>query len=170
MTVATSTVGGGGGAAALPALQPPRTRSEPDTRTPRNVTRCMRHSGSSHQTRNARSIRRRYRVSTTPWRRTCRIGAHRATSEDLLDGVNRPLGANLSDADREQTIDERVLLCGRLEPWHRAEIVVRVVAHAGERHVNQAAVVSLERDAQVESEGSVAPSGDPVAAAGEHLA
>ena len=70
----------------------------------------------------------------------------------------------------EQTIEECVLWRGGLEARQRAKVVIRVVAHAGERHVNQGAVIRLERHPQIEVERSVGPRGHPVAAAGEHLA
>src|SRR5262245_45415207 len=75
---------------------------------------------------------------------------HSGKSEDLLDDVNRPIGANLPHADGEQTVEERVLGRRRFETWRCAQIAVRVIAHPPERHVNQRAVVSLERDAQIE--------------------
>src|SRR4026209_1327618 len=89
------------------------------------------------------------------------------SSKNLFDDVNRTLGANLSDADRKKTIEERVLRRRGLETWQRSEIVVRIIAHARECHVNRGAVVCPERDPQVEPEGSVGKTFDPVAAAGE---
>src|SRR4029434_10193897 len=65
-------------------------------------------------------------------------------SENLLDEMNRSVRAYLPDADCNETIEERVLRHGGLEARHRAEVMVRVVAHTGERHVNQAFVVGLE--------------------------
>src|SRR5438093_9035040 len=84
--------------------------------------------------------------------------------------MNRALGAKLRAADGKETIEESVLRRGGLKTWHRTEVVVRIVAHAGKRHVNQLAVVGLERDPQIERERSVLVSGHPVATAGEHLA
>src|SRR4051812_49893613 len=69
-------------------------------------------------------------------------------SQNLLDEMHRSLSADFADADGKQTIEERVVRRGGLETAHGAEIVVRVVAHAGECHVNQAAIVGLERDPQ----------------------
>ena len=37
------------------------------------------------------------------------------TSENLLDDMNRPVRANLPNADCKETIEERVLRCGSLE-------------------------------------------------------
>ena len=68
-------------------------------------------------------------------------------SEDFFDDVNRPIGADFPDANGDQAIEEGVLRRGRFETWRRAEIVVRVVPHAGERHVNQGPVVGFECDA-----------------------
>ena len=42
--------------------------------------------------------------------------------------MHRTVRTNLSDADGEQTIEERVLRLGGLEPRHGVEIVGRVVA------------------------------------------
>src|SRR5262245_6446090 len=84
--------------------------------------------------------------------------------------MNRALRANLPDADCKETIEKRVLRRGGLEAGRRTKIAVRVVAHAGERHMNEAAVVGLERDSQVERKGAVGAGCDLVAAAGEHLA
>src|SRR5207247_9920295 len=61
-------------------------------------------------------------------------------SEHLLDSVNRPVRTDLSYAHGEQAIEERVLRRGGLEARQRAQVVVRVVAHARERHVDQRAV------------------------------
>src|SRR5207248_11398266 len=94
----------------------------------------------------------------------------RASSENLLDDMNWTLGAKLRAADGKKLIEEGVLRRGGLKTWHRTEVVVRIVAHAGKRHVNQFAVVGLERDPQIERERSVLVSGNPVAAASEHLA
>src|SRR5262247_2950101 len=84
--------------------------------------------------------------------------------------MNRPVGADLANANREETIEERVLRRGGLESRERAEIVILIVAHAGKRHVNQSAVFGLERDPEIEREGSIRSSRHPVAAASEHTA
>src|SRR5260370_39151174 len=106
------------------------------------------------------------------WLATLVVGSGRPgpSSEELHDDMNRAVSANLSRADGKDTIEERVSRRGGLETRHRPEIVVRVDAHAGERHLNQVAVVGLERDPQIEREGSVLVRCNPVAAAGEHLA
>src|ERR1700681_2342628 len=87
------------------------------------------------------------------------------SSENLLDGVDRPVSMTFPNTHREQAIEERVLRRGRLEARQRAEIVVRVVAHAGERHVDQRTVVGLERDAEIELARSVGRRGHPIGAA-----
>src|SRR6266487_1315023 len=92
------------------------------------------------------------------------------TSENLFDEMHRALRANFGGADCEQTVQERVPGRGGFETRDGAEIAVRVVSDAREGHVNQAAVVSLECDPQVERHHSVASGRDPVAAAGKHLA
>jgi hypothetical protein len=84
--------------------------------------------------------------------------------------MNRALRTNLGGADGEQTVQKRVTGRGCFETRDGAEIAVRVVSDARERHVNQAAVVGLESDPQVERHHAVASSGDPVAAARKHLA
>jgi len=60
------------------------------------------------------------------------------------------LGAvKLANAHGEKAIEERILWRGGLEAGQRAEIVARVVAHAGECHLDQRAVVRLERHPKI---------------------
>src|ERR1700704_1217490 len=89
-------------------------------------------------------------------------------SKDLIDGVNRPLRTDLPYAYSEQTIEERVLRRGGLEARQCAKIVVRVIAHAGKCHVDQGAVIRLERHPHIEIEGPIGLGRDTVAAAPEH--
>src|SRR5579862_3237913 len=77
---------------------------------------------------------------------------NQTSSQKFLDDVHRSIRSNLADADGDQPVEERVLRRGGLEARHRSEIAVRVVSDAAERHVNQRAVVGLQRDAQVELE------------------
>src|SRR5882724_8082218 len=86
-------------------------------------------------------------------------------SEDLLDRVSRPVPVTFPNAHGEQAIEERVLRRSGLEARQRAEIVVRVVAHASECHVNERAVVGLERDLEIELAGSIGGLGHPISAA-----
>src|SRR3954469_5541813 len=88
-------------------------------------------------------------------------GAIHQRLENLLDGVNRPVPVTLSRTHSEQAIEERVLRRRSLEAGHRSEVVVRVVAHAGECHVDQRAVVGLEREPEIELERAVGVRGHP---------
>src|SRR6266850_6765126 len=103
------------------------------------------------------------------WQRRC--SPHSTTPrlclllENLLDGVNRPVSMTLPNTHREQAIEERVLRRGSLEAGQRAEIVVRVIAHASECHVDQRAVVGLERQPEIELERSIGGCGHPIGAA-----
>jgi hypothetical protein len=54
-------------------------------------------------------------------------------SENFLDGVNRPVAVPLPNTNREQAIEERVLRRSSLVARQRAEMVVRVIAHADPR-------------------------------------
>src|SRR4051812_35557785 len=92
-------------------------------------------------------------------------GAFTGGLENLLDGVNRPVPVTLSRTHSEQAIEERVLRRRRLEPGQRPEVVVRVVAHAGECHVDQRAVVGLEREPEIELQRAVGVRGHPIGAA-----
>src|SRR5580658_297761 len=91
-------------------------------------------------------------------------------SENLLDGVDRPVSVTFPDTHREQAIEERVLRRGRLEARQGTEIVVRVVAHASERHVDQRVVVGLECHPEIELARSIGASGHPVGAAEDDAA
>src|SRR5215831_6944070 len=83
--------------------------------------------------------------------------------------MNRSFRRNLADADGEHPVEESVLRRGSLEPRQRSEVVVPVVAHAGERRMNESAIIGLESHTRIELEGSIGPNRDPVAAA-EHPA
>src|SRR3954465_13264406 len=91
-----------------------------------------------------------------------------ARSQDFLDDVHGPLIADLADADCEEPVQKRILRCRRLETRQRAEVLVPVVPHAGERHVYQRAIICLQGDPLVDFDDAVGPRGDPVAAAGQH--
>ena len=73
--------------------------------------------------------------------------------ENLLDDVNRALGTNLADAHGEQAIQERVSWNGCLEARQRSKVAVRIVAHAGERHVGQGAPITEKGHIQKTSRG-----------------
>ena len=71
-------------------------------------------------------------------------------SEELFDHVNRSLGANLSGANAKQSIQEGVPRFGRLEAGHCTKVGSTwrsIVTDALERHVDDGAVVGLQRDA-----------------------
>jgi hypothetical protein len=108
----------------------------------------------------ARKIQRRQRKPERP------------VSHDLVDQVNRPVAANLSDADRKQPVQEGVLRRGRLEARQRAEVRTTrraVVADALEGHVDERAVVGLESDAEIELHDAVRTHDRPVVAVHQHL-
>src|SRR5438046_6549627 len=79
--------------------------------------------------------------------------------------MNRPVSVAFPNTHREEAIEERVLWGGSLEAWQRAEIVVRVVAHASECHMDQRAVVGLERHPEIELARSIGGRGHPIGAA-----
>src|SRR5437773_6808818 len=91
-------------------------------------------------------------------------------SKDLLDSVNWPVSVTFPNAHCEQAIEERVLRRGGLEARQRAEIVVRVVAHASECHMDQRPVVGLERHTEIELARSIGGGGHPVRAAEDDAA
>src|SRR6266853_5329531 len=91
--------------------------------------------------------------------------AFSTSSENLLDGVNRRVSVRLPHSHREQAIEERVLRRGCLEAGQRAEIVVRIVEHASECHVDQRAVVGLERHSEIELARTIGGRGHPIGAA-----
>src|SRR6202049_3044199 len=91
-------------------------------------------------------------------------------SKDLLDSVNWPVSVTFPNAHCEQAVEECVLRRGRLEARQGTEIVVRVVAHASERHVDQRVVVGLERHPEIELARSIGASGHPVGAAEDDAA
>ena len=78
------------------------------------------------------------------------FGSRLTRSQNLLDDVNRSVRTDLPDAHSEQTIQELVLRCRRLEARQRAKVVMCVIAQTAERHVDQGAVIGFERDAQIE--------------------
>src|SRR5262245_23967344 len=109
----------------------------------------MRTSSSSacNQTRDLRSIRRRYR------------------SEELFDYMNRSVGANLADTDGKQPVQEGILRFGCLEARQCTKVGSgwrSVVTNALERHVDEGAVISLQRDAQVELDDAVGACDRPI--------
>src|SRR5215472_17329658 len=94
-------------------------------------------------------------------------------SENLFDHVNRPVGANLPAADGEHAVQEGILRFGSLEARRRAKVGSSwraVVTDALEGHVDESAVVSLQRDAKVELDDSIRAFDRPVAAPRQHLA
>src|SRR5262245_10295532 len=110
-----------------------------------------------------------------------RMGA----SKDLVDCVDRSCRAPIAARDRSQPIQEGVLRMSRLEAGRRSEVVsIRIDELAtGERcnhvrrpmsepergHVDEGAVVGLERHPQVELEDAVAAEERPVPASRQHL-
>src|SRR5205807_9821929 len=91
-------------------------------------------------------------------------------SEELFDHVNRPAGANLPGANGKQPVQEGIFRFGSLEARHRTKVGSSwrsVVTDALERHVDEGAVVGLQRDAQVELEDAVCAEERPVTATGD---
>ena len=78
-----------------------------------------------------------------------------------------PATVTFPDTHGEQAIEERVLRRGSLEARQGTEIVVRVVAHASECHMDQRPVVGFERHTEIELARSVGGRGHPIGAA-EH--
>src|SRR4051794_25335890 len=81
-----------------------------------------------------------------------------ASSEDFFDPVNRPVGGDLARPHGEQPVQGGISGVSRLKPWQRPKIGTArrlVIADALERHVNEGAVVDLQRYAQVELENAV---------------
>src|SRR3981189_901652 len=100
-------------------------------------------------------------------------GLSECPSKDLFDQVNRPVSTNLPSSDGEQPVQEGVFRFGSLEMRHRAKVGSSwrsVVPDALERHVDERAIVGLERDAEVELSDAVRAFDCPVVAAWEHLA
>src|SRR4051812_21895200 len=78
--------------------------------------------------------------------------------------MDRSVRTDLSEAHREQAVEKRIAgVCG-LKAWKRAQISPRIVAHARKRHVDQRAIVCLQRHAQIEVQYAVGPGRHPVAA------
>src|SRR4030095_13261747 len=106
-------------------------------------------------------------------------------SEDFVDGIDGAFGAPIAVRDGEEAVQERVLRVPGLEAGRSPEVVGRGidVLAARERrdhfrrpvtkpergHVDESAVVGLERDTQVELEDPVSSEQRPVTATGQHL-
>src|SRR5437867_1491182 len=106
-------------------------------------------------------------------------------SKDLVDRVDRALGAPIAARYGEKAIQECVLRVPGLEAGRGPEVVGRgvdaratregrdhfrrTVTKPERRHVDEGAVVGLEREAQVELEDAVSPEERPITAAGQHL-
>src|SRR2546422_9510631 len=92
------------------------------------------------------------RMGSAP-RRRARACRNERPSEELFDHVNRPVGANFPGANGEQPVQEGIFRFGSLEARHRTKVGSSwraVVTDPLERHVNESAVVGLQREAQVE--------------------
>src|SRR5258706_2407144 len=105
-------------------------------------------------------------------------------SEDLFDRVDRPRRLAVARGGREEAIEEGILGSPRVEARRRPKVVFRgiyrfaacerrehlrwAVPEPERRHVNQRAVVRLERDAQVELEDAVRTKERPISAAGKN--
>src|SRR5882672_7641551 len=108
-----------------------------------------------------------------------------AASEDLVDRVDRALGAAIAARYGEKPVQERVLRMPGLEARRGPEVVGRgvdslatrdrrdhlrrPVTKSERRHVDEGAVVGLECEAQVELEDAVSPEERPITATGQHL-
>lgn len=82
--------------------------------------------------------------------------------------MNRPVRTDLPGADGEQPVQEGVSGFGSLEARQRTKVGSSwrsVVTDALERHVDEGAVVGLERDAEVELDDAVGASDRPIIAA-----
>src|SRR6266446_6954083 len=117
--------------------------------------------------------------------RTSLRRASKGASQDLVDRVDGALGAPIAARYGEEAIQERVLRVPGLEAGRGPEVVGRGVDALAARerrdhfrwpvtkpergHVDEGAVVGLERDAEVELEDAVSPEERPIAAAGQHL-
>src|SRR5450432_1353115 len=108
---------------------------------------------------------------------------HRA-SQELVDCVDRTLRASVTARDAEQPIQERVLRMARVEAWKGSEVICGradrlathqcrndlrwTVAKTSRGHVNERAIVCLERDTQVELENAVRSEERPVSTTGKY--
>ena len=76
-------------------------------------------------------------------------GSAFCSSEELFDHVNRSVDANLASANGKQPVQEGILRFGRLEARQRTKVRgawCSVVTNAFERHVDEGAIVGLQRD------------------------
>ena len=110
----------------------------------------------------------------------------RLPQKDFVDRVDRSARAAISGRESDQSVQERILGRARFEPRRGPKVVRgrvdglttrkrgqhfrRAVTEAEGRHVNQGAVVSLERDAQIELENAVGPQEGPVTSPRQDLA
>src|SRR5437762_4976000 len=106
--------------------------------------------------------------------------------QDFVDRVNRPSRAAIAGGDSDHAVQERIGWCARFEPGRGPEVVLRRIDGLASRerrqylrrpmtesegaHTDQGAVVSLERDSQIELENGVGPRECPVTSARQHLA
>src|SRR5262249_15592377 len=115
-----------------------------------------------------RRLDQRYRLTVFAGELSRRAAERDVTSlENLVNHVNRTVGTNLSRSNGEEPVQERVFRRGSLETWQRAKVgssCCSVVTDALERHVDECAVVGLERHAQVEFENAIRASDRPVIA------
>src|SRR2546430_1132227 len=106
--------------------------------------------------------------------------------QNFVDRVNRPSRAAIAGGDSDQTVQERIGWCARFEPRRGPEVVLRGIDGLASRerrqylrgamteaeggHVDQRAVVGLERDSQIELENRVRSRDCPVASAQDFAA
>src|SRR5262245_46875835 len=104
----------------------------------------------------ANAERNLFLIRPAPSKRN-RAKAGALDSEELFDYVNRSLGANLGGADGNQPVQEGILRFGRFEARHGTKVGGwrAVVTNALECHVDEGAVVGLQRDAEVEFDDTV---------------
>src|SRR5262252_627664 len=102
------------------------------------------------------------------------------TLQDLGDGIDRPSRAPIATRYGDETIQERVLCMPGLKAGRRPEVVSggidyltagqcrdhvrRPVTKPEGRHVDQRAIVGLQRDPQIEFQNAVASEERPVTA------
>src|SRR5580700_1198775 len=124
-------------------------------------------------------------VASAATRRTLLRCTCMRVSQDLVDRVDRALRAPVTARHGKQSIQEIVLRVAGLKTRKGPEIVRgrvdalasrkgrddvrRTVAKALRGHVDECAVVRLERDAQVELENSVPSEERPISATCKHL-
>src|SRR6478672_3669193 len=101
-----------------------------------------------------------------------------ASLQDFFDRINRSARATIAGRDSDQPVKELILRRARFEPrrgpkvvpgWidglatcQRSQHLRRPMPEAKGRHVNQCAVVSLQRDSQIELENAVGAQEGPV--------